>query len=214
MTEAKTDTKERILDAAEPLFADHGFAATSMRSITARAEVNLAAVNYHFGSKEALIDAVFTRRLHPLNEERLERLAQVEAESSDQAPSLEQIVESFVGPALRLGHDQPVFMRLLGHALSEPSVREMFTEQFREVFQRFSVALKRALPSLPPEELVWRFLFMVGAMAYSMAMACDINRMSHGLCKSDDVEATLRRLVPFLAAGMRSAVPAAAGEGG
>ncbi len=214
MTETKTDTKERILDAAEPLFADHGFAATSMRSITARAEVNLAAVNYHFGSKEALIDAVFTRRLHPLNEERLERLAQVEVESSDQAPSLEQIVESFVGPALRLGHDQPVFMRLLGHALSEPSVREMFTEQFREVFQRFSVALKRALPSLPPEELVWRFLFMVGAMAYSMAMACDINRMSHGLCKSDDVEATLRRLVPFLAAGMRSAVPAATAEGG
>jgi AcrR family transcriptional regulator len=211
-TEETRDTKERILDAAEALFADQGFSA-SMRNVTTEAGANLAAVNYHFGSKEALIEAVFSRRLGPLNRQRLKELDAAEAASESGLATLEDIVEAFVGPALRIPSDPAfggeVFMRLLGHTMSRPhgKIREMFTEQFREVFTRFSGALRGALPALPPDELVWRFLFMVGSMAHTMAMSDDIHRMSGGVCDSADVEGTIRRLVPFLCAGLRSPGP-------
>lgn len=207
-TETTRDTKQRILDAAERLFADQGFSA-SMRQVTADAGVNLAAVHYHFGSKEALIEAVFARRLGPLNRQRLQALDALEGEAGSAPPPLERIVEAFVGPALRMAHRPEfggeVFMRLLGHTLSRPhsTIREMFTSQFREVFMRFSAVLRRALPTLPQDELVWRFLFMVGAMAHTMALADDIGRMSGGKCDPSDVEGTIARLVPFVCAGLR-----------
>ena len=206
------DTKQRILDAAERLFADRGFSA-SMRQVTREADANLAAVHYHFGSKEALIEAVFARRLGPLNRRRLEALDKVEAVAGGDTPELERIVEAFVGPALRMAHNPAfggeVFMRLLGHTLSRPhgTVRDMFTSQFREVFSRFSEVLRRALPELPPDELVWRFLFMVGAMAHTMALSDDVGRMSGGLCDPEDVEGAIARLVPFVCAGLRSPAP-------
>jgi len=207
--EETRDTKQRILDAAEELFADRGFS-VSMRNLTSQAGVNLAAVNYHFGSKESLIEAVFARRLGPLNRERLAALDAIEADGSPAGPAVERIVECFVGPALRMRHNPAfggeVFMRLLGQALSRPpsTIREMFIQQFREVFVRFSAALRQALPDLPPDELTWRFLFMVGSMAHTMAMSYDIQRMSSGRCDPDDVEGTIRRLVPFVCAGLSS----------
>ena len=134
---ATPTTRERILDAAEDLFAEQGFA-TSLRSITASAEVNLAAVNYHFGSKEALIQEVFARRLGPLNAERLRLLDTIEAGSDIR---LERIVEAFVGPALRMSHNPrgAVFMRLFGHTLSQRDDRilRLFSGQFRTVIERF-----------------------------------------------------------------------------
>jgi len=201
------DTKERILDAAELLFADHGFAATSMRSITAEAGVNLAAANYHFGSKEALFEAVLSRRIGPLNDERLALLDAIENEDGEL--DLERIVAAFVGPAIRVKHDDArrgaVFVRLLGHAISEPNpvIRKLFTKQFHEVFTRFSAALRQALPGLPEEDVVFRFLFMVGAMAHTMAMSSDFHRLTSGRCGAVDVETLIRRLVPFVTAGLR-----------
>jgi AcrR family transcriptional regulator len=215
MTEQKQDnrdTRERILDAAERLFARQGFDASSMRTITADAGVNVAAVHYHFGSKEALIEEVFHRRLGPLNDERLQRLDALEGQDGA-VPSLEQLVEAFVGPALRVyGKPEcggPVFTRLLGHALGQPHgpVRELFTHQFQEVFGRFTSALQDALPELPRTEIVWRFLFMVGAMAHTMALSGDIARMSGD--DPLDIDGTIRRLVPFLCAGLRAPLPAA-----
>jgi len=112
------DTKERILDAAERLFAVTGFEATSLRNITAEADVNLAAVNYHFGSKEKLTEAVFSRRLEPMNRERIALLDALEAHGGPDSRNLEAIVEAFVGPPLRMSRDPerggPAFMRLLG----------------------------------------------------------------------------------------------------
>jgi AcrR family transcriptional regulator len=214
------DTKESILDAAERLFADHGFAATSLRGITSEAGVNLAAVNYHFGSKEELIRAVFRRRLDPLNRERLELLDDVEARAGDEAPPIERIVRSFVGPALRMGQRLgpagETFMRMLGHASSEPSeqISRMFYEQFREVGERFQHALRRSLPELTREEVFWRLMFMVGSMAHTLAVSKKICRMFLDTSDTPDAETLMEHMVPFLVAGMRAPVPAGEPGGG
>ncbi len=206
---ATLPTPDRILDAAEELFAEQGFA-SSLRNITSSAGVNLAAVNYHFGSKEELIRELFARRLGPLNKERLELLDRVESASGG-TPPLEEIVNAFVGPALRMSHDPrgAIFMRLFGHTMSQRDDRilRMFTDQLRVVIERFSAALARALPHLGREEILWRMLFMVGSMAHTMALSDKFPSISGGLCQAADVETTLRRLVPFLAGGLRAVAP-------
>jgi len=214
------DTKERILDAAEELFADHGFAATSLRGITSEAEVNLAAVHYHFGSKEELIRAVFQRRLEPLNRERLELLAEVEAGSGDAPLPIEPLVRAFVRPALRmsrsLGGAGETFMRMLGHASSDPSeqISGLFYEQFREVAERFQTAMRRALPHLDQQEVFWRLMFMVGAMAHTLAVSERLCRVFLDGRDAPDADAMLDHLVPFLVAGMEAPAPGGPGGGG
>ncbi len=180
--------------------------------------MNLAAVNYHFGSKEQLIEEVFVRRLGPINRERLENLDRLERGAGEEGPTLEQIIEAFLGPPLRMGHEPErggaVFVRLLGHTISQPDdrIREMFTRQFREVVPRFIAAFRRRIPDLPTAEIFWRFLFLIGSMAHTMALRDDMQRLSGGLCTDSDVESMIRRLVPFLAAGMRAAAPALEGR--
>jgi len=206
---AVKDTKERILDAAESLFADRGFAATSMRTLTTSAEVNLSAVNYHFGSKERLIRAVFARRLRPLNRERLALLDRVDAGSAAD-DALPPIVEAFIGPPLRMSRDADgggaVFMRLLGHAMNQPkdAIRQLLGEQFREVIDRFSASIHRALPQLDDREIRLRLLFMAGAMAHTMCLSDQLVRMYDGTEGENDAEAMIERLVPFLCAGLRA----------
>src|SRR6186713_1424983 len=104
--QAPVATKGRILDAAEALFMEHGFEATSLRLITAAAAVNLAAVNYHFGSKEELFQAVLTRRLDPMNQERIDLLTRMEREAGDKAVSCEKLISAMLVPALRLARDE------------------------------------------------------------------------------------------------------------
>src|SRR6202521_5752648 len=119
------DTKTRILDAAEQLFMEHGFEATSLRSLTTAASVNLAAVNYHFGSKEELFEAVLTRRLDPMNQERIELLEKTEREAGGRPLSCETILFAMLIPALRLARDErrggKNFLRLLGRASADPA---------------------------------------------------------------------------------------------
>ena len=126
-----SDTKRRILDAAESLMGDKGFTSTSMRDITAAAKVNLASVNYHFGSKEALLAAVLERRLQPINEQRLEFLDALELENSDSKIRHQDIVRAFVSPPFKQqqqwGGNSETFLRLLGRLHSETN------EEFRQV---------------------------------------------------------------------------------
>ena len=198
------DTKTRILDSAERLFAEHGFAATSLRGITAEAGVNLAAVHYHFGSKEGLVEAVFARRVGPLNDERLRLLDECEADGG----RLEDILRALLGPALRLTreHSDDFVMRLLGRMFSEPGerVQAIFTEQFREVALRFTTALQAVVPELPAQEFFWRMHFMIGAMAHTMVDTHRIQFLSRGLCDPTDVDGNIERLVTFTAAGFRA----------
>jgi AcrR family transcriptional regulator len=214
---SQIDTRERILRAAESLFMDRGFAATSLRMITARAKVNLAAVNYHFGSKEALIREVFGRHLAPLNQARIAYLDRLEAVAGGRAVGLEKIIEAIVTPPLLVSRDPlrggAVFLRLLGRAFSEPTdhMREFLPAQYREVVVRFKQALVRALPDVPEAELVWRMHFMFGAMSYAMAGNDALQLIS--TCNvegADDAEAVIRRLVPFLTAGLQGTPASAA----
>lgn len=203
------DTKVRILDAAERLFAASGFAGTSLRSITAEARANLAAVNYHFGSKDDLIRSVFARRLTPLNSERLRLLDDLETEAGAESPDLEAIIRAFLTPALRLAGTSParrVVMGLLGQAMSQPDekIRRLFITQFSEVGRRFQAALSRAVPFLSAEEIFWRLMFMVGAMVHSMNISESLEEFSGGLCHSRDANSIVERLVPFVTAGMRA----------
>ncbi len=210
------DTKTRILDAAEELFAEHGPSNTSLRAITAAAGVNLAAVNYHFGSKEKLIEEVLSRRLLPVNNARLRRLDELQRREEDVA--LEDLLDVFVRPALELGNDPEagVFCtRLVGRLQGDPSVqvRDLFKDQFKEVAERFLPAFAKACPHLGPGEVMWRVFFVIGAMAHILMDSFDLKSYSKGLCDPRDVEATTAYLVQFGAAALRAPateVPAAA----
>jgi AcrR family transcriptional regulator len=202
-------TKDKILDAAERLFAEHGLAATSLRAVIKHAGVNTAAVHYHFGSREGLVEAVLVRRATPVNKERLRLLDEVEARSKGGSLPLESILEAFVAPVVRAkagcSRTRGVFRQLLGRAITEaePEHRDMMHRIFGEVIERFTAAFARALPGLPVEELYWRMHFMVGAMALGIAV-----RNIHPASKDPrddrlDSELLLRRLVDFLSGGLR-----------
>ena len=205
------DTKSKILDAAEELFMEHGFEATSLRLITTAAGVNLAAVNYHFGSKEELFQAVLTRRLDPMNQDRLHLLSTYETAASGKALTCEKILAAMFIPALKLARDHEQggknFLRLLGRAYADPApfIREFLSSQYREMIARFRAAFSYALPHIPREELSWRLHFVMGALSYTLAGADMLKIISqiHPEEATND-ELLLKRLAPFLAAGLRS----------
>lgn len=205
------DTKTRILNSAERHFAEHGFKGASLRNIIGDAGVNLAAVHYHFGSKEALIEAVFARRVQPLNQKRLELLKQIESKAKGKRLPLEKIIEAFVTPALELAADResgPVAMRLFGRTIAEPSeeMQTLLKSQFSDVFKRFMKAFGRALPNVPKEALCWRMHFLIGSMAHLLSMGPLIKQISNGLCDASDTEVVLKELVRFVAAGLKAPV--------
>jgi AcrR family transcriptional regulator len=215
----ESTTKIQILDAAERLFADAGLEATSLRQIISLAEVNLAAVHYHFGSKEALVEAVLIRRLDPLNQERLRLLDLEEAKAAGKPVSVERIITALVAPALRMSRDSnrggENLMRLLGRIFTVPNenIQRMLVKRFREVFERFARALQRALPGLLPEDFHWRFHFMIGAMGFTMCKSDHARIFSNQICDPDDVEGLIERLVLFVSAGMAAPASKAARGG-
>ena len=208
------NTRERILNSAEVLFAEHGFERASLRALTAAAQVNLAAVHYHFGSKAALIRAIFERRLAPLNAERLGELDALEDAARGRPLTPAGIIEAFFGPVLRMsmnlesgGHR---FIRLLGraHAESRPVIRELLESAYVEVVERFRAALYRALPQMPEKELAWRMHFMLGAMSYVIAGTDAVQLIaSYEVRKSEHPESVMKRIVPFLVAGLTAPLP-------
>lgn len=211
------DTRERILDAAERLFMAYGYDGTSMRQITGEASVNLAAVNYHFGSKESLMQEVFRRRLDWLNDERLRVLNEMERAAGDTPLKPSQIVDGFFGTLLRMGDDQQrggvTFLRLLGRTLTEPSefIRTFLADEYAAVTERYKVALFRALPDVPRAEIVWRLHFMLGATSYAIA-GTDALRVVSGVDaveteRSEGAERLLPRLMSFLLGGLRAPLP-------
>lgn len=206
------DTKERILDTAERLFAEHGYAATSLRSIIAGAGVNLAAVHYHFHSKEALLEAVILRRSVPANQARLALLDQLESEAGDNPPALERVIEAFVAPTFRMARDPQsggmLFMRLLGRLHAEGDLLpRILTSHFGDVLKRFGSALRRALPNLPPQELFWRLNLAIGALAQTLRGGSQDLETISDFSVSFDSETALERLVAFLSAGFRAPLP-------
>ncbi|MCB9385290.1 MAG: TetR/AcrR family transcriptional regulator [Bryobacterales bacterium] len=204
------DTKEHILDAAEGLIADQGIDAVSLRAITSAAKVNLAAVHYHFGCKEALVQKVFERRIRPVNERRLELLDKAEREAGGgSAVPLETILRAFIQPAIRLYASDPkgqMFMRVCGRIYAEPSmqIKKSLDDSFTELVSRFVAAFQRTLPEVEPDELNWRIHFMIGAMIHTLMDNERLKRFTKGQCAMNDPEALIDRLIAFSAAGMRA----------
>jgi AcrR family transcriptional regulator len=169
-------TRERILDTAEQLFALEGPAAVTLRSIAAAAQVNVAAVNYHFGSKDKLFEEMFLRRIAPLNEKRLAGLAE-RSEAAGGAPSLEAIITAYVMPALLLTDEASASARAivvqysLGRVLAMPEVDTMLVRYYDRVRTEFVAALQRAAPHLAAHEVVWRYYWMGGSVMVSLAVA-------------------------------------------
>jgi len=205
----QTETQTRILDAAEELFMQHGFEGASMRMLTAKAGVNLAAVNYHFGSKDALIEAVFRRRLDAMNTGRIAELDRLEKEAAGKALTPDAIIRAFIGASLRMIEDARGggrnFIRLLGRAYTEPAkpIRALIGQMYAPAMERFKAAFSRALPELPRDELVWRMHFMFGTLAYTLA-ATDTVQLIAGAKPEDryDSQVLQDRLTAFMSAGL------------
>src|SRR5690242_14918734 len=148
--QSQFSTKQRILEAAEDLFARHGFAGASLRQVTAAANVNLAAVNYHFGSKDRLIEEVFRRRLDELNARRLAALKRVLAKPEH---GLEDVLAAFIKPALEMSLDRsggPAFVRVLARAYAEHNerLRKFLSDNYGHVLKEFATAFGALLPKL------------------------------------------------------------------
>jgi AcrR family transcriptional regulator len=211
--QASLATKARILEAAEALFMEHGFEATSLRLITNAAGVNLAAVNYHFGSKEELFQAVLTRRLDPMNQARVALLDRYEREGPAPLPC-ERILAALFIPALELARDPARggsnFLRLLGRAYADPApfIRQFLSQQYAPMIARFKDAFARALPHLPRKELSWRLHFIMGALSYTLAGTDALKIIAElNPVETDNDEILLRRLAPFLLAGLNAPLP-------
>jgi len=198
---------ERILLAAEKLFADKGFGAVSMRKVTTAAGVNLASVSYHFGSKDGLIEAVLRRIIEPINEERL-RLLDLAEGATDAPLEPERILEAFLRPGIERNQDtsgeRPRLMQLYGriHAESDSRIHEIFMEMFSTISKRFGAALRRSLPHLTYEEIAWRMHFVIGTMAQTCSEPERVTRLSSGAIQPN-AQNTLAQMIPFLAAGLR-----------
>lgn len=208
---ASADTKERILDASEYLFAQKGFRGTSMREITGRAKVNLAAVNYHFGSKKALLEAVIKRRIEPLNRVRKKRLEEVReaAEKEGRRPDIKTVLYAFIEPTVRFRESTPGakhFFAFIGRSLTGPddTVRKVFMRFIRPLFLLLFKTASEALPDLPRDVVFWRLQFVMGSLVHSMHI-CGSSSMAPLDIKMDiDAGLLIDMIIPYVTAGMKA----------
>lgn len=202
---ANLGAKARILDAAERLICDFGIDATSLRQITSLAEVNLAAVNYHFQSKDELVRAVYLRRLQPIGRERLSRLDALEADGK--ALSLDALLDAFYAPvvaaATRLSAEGINMPKIMGRALTDqhPVVDRVFQEEILPMSMRFARAFGAVLPHLTPKEVIWRMHLSIGLLAHALGSGQKIAMLSGGVCRADDMDEVLGQIKSFARAG-------------
>jgi len=211
MNKVSNSTVESILDVAEDLFAEKGFTETSLRAITSAANVNLAAVNYHFGSKEKLIQAVFARFLDPFSEHLNTQLKERFKNTDDSPPRLKELLELFAYTIYamrseRLKTKDQVFVRLIGLAYSqgEGHLLDFIRKQYGDVFARYMGLYKKACPHIPNEELFWRIHFALGATMFSLS-GFEILSNFAPKTNSDEPASVItvyKYLIPFLIAGL------------
>jgi AcrR family transcriptional regulator len=203
-------TREQLLDAAERLFAARGVDAVSLREITAAADANVAAVNYHFGSKDNLVREVFARRLQPINAERQSLLDLYESRARSGHASLEQVMFAFVYPVFRRMVAEPEmgahFVKLMGHVHTDTNGKFARTvlEQMRDTVDRFVGATVKAMPGLDLGEVFWRSHFSIGVMVHTATAAGLLAAVSDGRCRIDSAEEVAYRVVAFIVAGFKA----------
>ncbi|WP_262695385.1 TetR/AcrR family transcriptional regulator [Kordiimonas aquimaris] len=200
--------KDRILDAAEALFAKHGFDGVSMRMVADSAEVDLALSSYHFGNKRGLFDAVLMRRAEVWNTARLDALEKLKSEAGTNGPSVEEIIDAFLRPMLANGYqDDPGWRHYFELVAQVNSSFEwggqLMTKYFDPVVRKFMDALKQALPDADPVDLYWCYHFLSGALTLTFAHTGRIDQLSDGVVKSEDMLGAYERMVPFVSAGFK-----------
>jgi AcrR family transcriptional regulator len=208
-TQRSRPTRNRILDAAEQMFAERGFHGVSIRDITGAAGVDVALANYHFGSKLGVLEAVFLRRAEDLNSERIARLDAVLAACGRRKPSLEAVIDAFTHPLLdRSTRGSPgwkSYFALIAEVNNSPEFGgPLMTRHFDPVVQRFMEAIRRALPESDERDLYWAYHFLSGALTLTFAETGRIDNLSGGVCRSSDLPSVHERLVPFCSAGFRA----------
>lgn len=202
-------TRKRILDAAERLFAQRGFHGVSIRDVTGEAGVDVALANYHFGSKFGLLEAVFMRRAEILNAERLAMLDAVLEAGRRSPPTLEEIIDAFTHPLLdrsaRGGAGWKSWFALVAEVNNSTEFGGvLMSKTFDPVVQRFIEAMRRALPGCDERDIYWAYHFLSGALTLTFAETGRIDKLSGGVCRSNDLDSVHQRLVPFCAAGFRA----------
>jgi len=183
------------------LFAESGYAGTSMRQIIAKAGVNLAAIHYHFGSKEELLVGVVTRRAGPVNEERLALLEKAVAAANGRPLAVEEILEALLRPMVAVASQNEQFVRFMGRLFMEGLMAHIAKRHFHQVMVRFIGALREALPELPEQEFLWRVHFMMGSIAQTMCGSPEGLNLLGVNCGFDE---RIDRLKRFLSAGFRA----------
>lgn len=202
-------TRRRLLEAAEELFSERGFERVSVRDVTEKAGANVAAINYHFGSREGLVERVIERYITPVNEERVARLEALERKAGGKPVAVEQLLDAFIRPFVtqvrRSELSERLSLKLMGRMIADHSGRmpAVVEVQFQSMIRRFIRAFGRALPDLGIEELVWRLHFVVGAMIHAMSHEEMLQRLTDGSAGDPGTEATLSRLLRFAAAGLK-----------
>ena len=203
-------TRERILDAAEELFSAQGIDVTSLRALTREAKVNLAAVHYHFGSKEALLDAVVERRAKPVNDGRMDELAHARATAAGDGPSIEDILRAFLMPGVRtlqaIGDGRERLSRLVARIDAQPPeiVEAIWRKHFGEVGRHFLEALQAALPELPAHLVADRFRFAMGTLSYLFSGNFDLDIIPGHPAHARGDALRVAQVIDFLAAGLRA----------
>jgi AcrR family transcriptional regulator len=206
MVNNKQKTRDRILDAAEVLFAKKGFEGVSVRQIMSRAEADVSLAYYHFKSKRDLFDQVMLRRVEHLNGIRLNALEAVEERHPDDAPTVEEIIGAFTNPLLDLLATEHAewahYFQLIAQINNSPEWGgELMTRYFDPLVKRFVEALRVALPDCDDADLYWSYHFLSGALTLTFAETGRIDNLSGGSVKSSDMAAIAERMPEFLAAG-------------
>lgn len=209
MKKNQKTTDQRLLDAAEELFAKDGFSAVTVRQIAKKAEADISLVYYHFKSKRELFEAVLMRRAKYLNDLRLNELEKIERRHEDDSPTLEEIIYAFVYPLLqKLSEDHEEwthYFSLIAMVNNSPSWGgEMMTKYFDPLVQRFLKAIRRVFPDCDERDLYWSYHFLSGALTLTFAETGRIDNLSDGLCISSDMKSIIERLPLFIAGGFRA----------
>lgn len=217
-----TDQNARtaILDAAEGVFAAHGFDGTSMRQIANEAGVAQALLHYHFGTKEKLYEAMFARRSDAINAVRGAALDRLFGPDGQGRPTLGDLLEALFRPTVEFGHEGPagnLFSRVLAATANadDERSRTLIGAHYDAIARRFIDAFRRVLPPLRQDDAVWSYMFAIGVGMTMMAATGRAGRLSDGACDDSDVDAVMARLVPFISAGIEAlAADRAAGGAG
>ena len=206
----KIEKKDKILDAAEALFAYHGYGGVTMRKIASEAGVDLALAGYHFGKKMDVFEAVFQRRAGELNRTRLEALQKVQAEAGKSGPTIEKIIEAFLLP-LEIAQESPDpgwknYLALIAYVNNSAVWGEkLMSSTFDALVLEFLAAIKKAMPDADEEKIYWCYHNLSGALTLTLAQTGRIDRLSNNKCHSSDFQTAYGIMIPFVAAGFKEA---------